>query len=516
MTEQMLLDRMAQMIRVGFVNARRPEKMRVKVTVRDTTNAPLVTDWLPVLCPRASGDMQYDLPDIDDQVLCLFLPYGLEQGFVIGAMYGRQVPPAQSGDKWHRKFSDGTTLEYDRASHKLTANVQGDVDGTATGSVTMKAEGPMSLEAPIIYVRGTLVNTATDGTPGKAVFSGGLTVQDGGISVPRGDIVAFGVSLASHTTDGVEPGSGISGTPTGGSPQSPGVAALSAAAAASAANIAGNLASLAADVSQNGSDVDKLILCLPEITAAMAERETTEADKQGWLYLHDMFERWLSSPANTDALRNPAPLRIGWQWAMSYLRAQAAYREFTSHDLQEGTVYSQASMKSLATILCKNGYLDETKEETTFDLTTSDWKEWEKLYFTLYKVPYPLSQPVERDGLYTALGAFTLRALAGGRVKNMGNGKWELTLEKVSVFVHDTFNFAADFFGETIGLGYWSCEKRDGARSDRPDATYLPLSNRVFRNFRDAYGRGGDFLVLSQPHPVENIRGTRYEFSCPK
>ena len=99
---------MSKMIRVGFVNARQPEKMRVKVTVRDTTGAQLVTDWLPVLCPRASGDMQYDLPDIDDQVLCLFLPYGLEQGFVVGAMYGKQTPPVQSGDKWHRTFSDGT------------------------------------------------------------------------------------------------------------------------------------------------------------------------------------------------------------------------------------------------------------------------------------------------------------------------------------------------------------------------------------------------------------------------
>ena len=33
MTDEQILDRMAQMIRVGFVNARESEKMRVKVTV---------------------------------------------------------------------------------------------------------------------------------------------------------------------------------------------------------------------------------------------------------------------------------------------------------------------------------------------------------------------------------------------------------------------------------------------------------------------------------------------------
>lgn len=175
MTDEMILDRMAQMIRVGFVNARQPEKMRVKVTLRDTTSAELVTDWLPVLCPRASGDMQYDLPDIGDQVLCLFLAYGLEQGFVVGAMYGAKQPPVASGDKWHRTFSDGTSLEYDRAEHKLTASVQGTVDMEATGAIAAKSKEAVLLDAPIIYARGTFVNTA----PGRLARQGGLFRRHG-------------------------------------------------------------------------------------------------------------------------------------------------------------------------------------------------------------------------------------------------------------------------------------------------------------------------------------------------
>ena len=195
MNSQMLLDRMSQMIRLGFVNARQPEKMRVKVTLPDTPGSQLVTDWLPVLCPRACGDMEYDLPDIGDQVLCLFLAYGLEQGFVIGSMYGRQTPPVQSGDKWHRTFSDGAKLEYDRATHALTA----DIPGTAT----IKASESITLEAPIIYLRGTLVQSAKDGSPGVANFSGGMNIQNGGLNVATGEVVASGVSLMSHTTEGV-------------------------------------------------------------------------------------------------------------------------------------------------------------------------------------------------------------------------------------------------------------------------------------------------------------------------
>ena len=77
MNDELLSDRLAQILRVGFVTARQPERMRVRVECRDTTTSALVTDWLPVLTPRACGDRQYDLPDVGDQVLCLFLPLEL-------------------------------------------------------------------------------------------------------------------------------------------------------------------------------------------------------------------------------------------------------------------------------------------------------------------------------------------------------------------------------------------------------------------------------------------------------
>jgi phage baseplate assembly protein gpV len=50
-------------------------------------------------------------------------------------------------DKRHVTFADGTWLEYDRAEHKLTANVQGDIDITATGNVTVTASGDITIAA---------------------------------------------------------------------------------------------------------------------------------------------------------------------------------------------------------------------------------------------------------------------------------------------------------------------------------------------------------------------------------
>lgn len=195
MTDEQLRDLMAQMIRVGFVSARQPERMRVCVELRDTPTAALVTDWLPVLCSRASGDLAYDLPDVGDQVLCLFLPYGLEQGFVLGAMYGKAGPPVSSGDKWHRKFSDGTVLEYDRAAHRLTADVQGDVrlatsgglEAEVGGAVSITGKAGMTLMAPSMQMGGKGGGT-------QAAMQGTFQLKDG-------DIIVEGISFLHHVHD---------------------------------------------------------------------------------------------------------------------------------------------------------------------------------------------------------------------------------------------------------------------------------------------------------------------------
>lgn len=142
-------DLLAQSIRLGTVTARDAATLRVQVRCADTVTAPLVTDWLPVLVPRACGDCQYDLPDVGDAVLCLFLPHGRKAGFVLGSLYSGSAPPVTNGDKWHRAFKDGTWLEYDRAAHKLTATVKGDVDITAVSVTARVMQGGRILRADV-------------------------------------------------------------------------------------------------------------------------------------------------------------------------------------------------------------------------------------------------------------------------------------------------------------------------------------------------------------------------------
>lgn len=195
-----VMDLLAQSIRLGTVTARDAAHLRVQVRCADTVTAPLVTDWLPVLVPRACGDCQYDLPDVGDAVLCLFLPHGREAGFVLGSFYSGGVPPVADGDRWHRQFRDGTTLEYDRKAHKLTADVKGDVAITATGSVTGRitgalkadAEGAVSVSsAAQIDLTAPAMNLGGSGGGTQAAMQGTFRLQDG-------DIIVEGISFLGH------------------------------------------------------------------------------------------------------------------------------------------------------------------------------------------------------------------------------------------------------------------------------------------------------------------------------
>lgn len=170
----LLKDLLSQVIRVGFVVARDEERLRVRVEVTDTTTDALTTDFLQVIVPRAKKDRCYDLPDIGDQVLCLFLPFGREVGFVLGSMYGADSPPVSSGDKDHRTYDDGTVIEYDRATHVLKADVKGraeitttlDIDAKAGTSITATAGQDVTITAPMINLNGNVTSKGVDGGTG--------------------------------------------------------------------------------------------------------------------------------------------------------------------------------------------------------------------------------------------------------------------------------------------------------------------------------------------------------------
>ncbi len=142
---------LASMIRVGRVVATDPDRATVRVRMPDADG--MVSYSLPVLFPKTKRDLWYAMPDIGDHVVCVFLPFGLEAGFVLGAFYSASdEPPVMSQDKSRVTFADGSYLEYDRAEHKFSVYIVGEMDLRVNGLLHQSAD-VLKLHADTLYKR---------------------------------------------------------------------------------------------------------------------------------------------------------------------------------------------------------------------------------------------------------------------------------------------------------------------------------------------------------------------------
>jgi phage baseplate assembly protein V len=141
-----LESRLQRLVRVGTVTASFPDRGTVRVNLPDADN--VNSQELPVLYPKTLQDKAYGMPDIGEHVLCVFLPIGVEQGFVIGAIYSQADPvPVSSQDKTGIEFADGAKFEYDRAANFLTIDVPGGAQFDFAGPVTLNAP-ELNINAP--------------------------------------------------------------------------------------------------------------------------------------------------------------------------------------------------------------------------------------------------------------------------------------------------------------------------------------------------------------------------------
>ena len=120
-----------EIVRVGVITNVYPEKGTVRVKLVDVDDQ--ISYELPVIFAKTHKDKAYYMPDVGEHVVCLFSGQGLEQGFVLGAIYSRaDTVPVASNDKFHLRFEDGTWIEYDKKEHILRASVNGEVEIHAT------------------------------------------------------------------------------------------------------------------------------------------------------------------------------------------------------------------------------------------------------------------------------------------------------------------------------------------------------------------------------------------------
>jgi phage baseplate assembly protein V len=144
---------MLRLVRVGLVTLVLPEKGKVRVRIHDADC--LDTYELTVLYPKTRLDKYYRMPDVGEQVLCVFLPRpgGLHMGFVLGAMYSEPDPvPVADAAKTRVHFEDGSWAQYDKSE----------------GHMQVHSRGKITLAAPVIELLcGSLLGPLPTPTTGE-------------------------------------------------------------------------------------------------------------------------------------------------------------------------------------------------------------------------------------------------------------------------------------------------------------------------------------------------------------
>ncbi len=189
------------MFKLGIVTAM--DEARAMVRVRFDDMDGVLSYWLPVVQHKTLKDKAYWMPDVNEHVVCLLDENG-EDGIVLGAIYSdADAVPVSSKDKCHITFEDGSTIEYDRQSHKLSADIKGDISVKATSrcdvdcqsDIFLRSTTKITIQAPALSMKG--------GSPADGVFEGSfrlvgnLTVE-GNISA-TGDIIDGGNNTNHHT-----------------------------------------------------------------------------------------------------------------------------------------------------------------------------------------------------------------------------------------------------------------------------------------------------------------------------
>lgn len=153
----------------------------------------IVVPDMQVIHRNTFANRDYGMPDIGEDVVCLFLPSGTEEGFILGSVYAGEIePPAGTIDKRVIEFSDGARFEYDRAEHVFSAKIDKTEITADADKVEIKSGGvTFTLKDNKVTVDAQNIELG-----GKTTISGDLSVS-GDIST-QGDVKTPTVQLNTH------------------------------------------------------------------------------------------------------------------------------------------------------------------------------------------------------------------------------------------------------------------------------------------------------------------------------
>jgi phage baseplate assembly protein V len=136
-------------IRIGVVDSVLHDEGKCRVKLGDR-----LSHKLKFIAPRAGDDKVYWPPDVGEQVLILSPGGDDTAGFVLTGIFSnlKPLPEGAGENKFITEFKDGSRIEYDRESHRLKLDIQGDIVITATGDIRMESSGDVTIKGQNIHL----------------------------------------------------------------------------------------------------------------------------------------------------------------------------------------------------------------------------------------------------------------------------------------------------------------------------------------------------------------------------
>lgn len=142
------------LIKIGEVSSVNYETGTARVVFDDDDS--VVSYDLQVVHRNTLKNQDYAMPDIGEDVLCVFLASGMEEGFILGSVYAGDIkPPEKSADKRTVVFSDGSMVSFDRSTSTLTVKIGNTTIVADKTRVALEALDEIRNESKEIYTKGS-------------------------------------------------------------------------------------------------------------------------------------------------------------------------------------------------------------------------------------------------------------------------------------------------------------------------------------------------------------------------
>lgn len=200
-----LLRLILNMIRVGAVIDIDYDAQLVRVQVGKNTPT-----WRPWAVYRAGDAQTWWPPSLGEQVILLSPEGNFDNAVILPALYSNKFQPPSTNPAHHTtRYKDGAVVQYDSATHALTATLPGGtsvsaVPGTVTSNATETiCTGNLTVEKNLTVNGFAALNAGMNVKAGKG---GGAAAIVEGVMRATVDVIAKAVSLVSHPHGGVKKG----------------------------------------------------------------------------------------------------------------------------------------------------------------------------------------------------------------------------------------------------------------------------------------------------------------------